>query len=541
MDKLIIVVAQINLLVGDIKGNAQRIIEETQLAKQQYNADVVVFPELALSSYPPEDLLLRPGFYHRCEKALETIEQSITDTTVILGYPDKVGTKYFNMAAVIQNGRKIATYAKQELPNYTVFDEVRYFSPGHTPCVFTLKGVNIAVTICEDLWHPKPTQQAVEAGAHIIVSINASPFDRNKARARETMLRERANEAQVPIIYANLIGGQDELVFDGGSMVMTADGERCQQGAYFAEDHLVVEVTTDNIPKVIPKPLPPRLNQNENVYQALSLGVKDYINKNGFPGAIIGLSGGIDSALTLAIAADAIGAERVRVVSMPSPYTAAMSIEDALTQAKNLNVHCDIIEIDTIFESFLNSLAPIFKDRPVDSTEENLQARIRGMLLMSLSNKFGSIVLTTGNKSEMSVGYATLYGDMAGGFAVLKDIPKTLVYELANYRNQLSPVIPERVITRAPSAELAADQLDQDTLPPYPILDEILRLYIEEDRDPTTMYSDHLDKATVDKVITMINRNEYKRRQAPVGIRTTQRAFGKDRRYPITSGYTKNL
>lgn len=541
MEKLIIVVAQINLLVGDIKGNAERIIVETQKAKKKWKADIVVFPELALSSYPPEDLLLRPGFYTRCEKALEEIEKSSDETIIVLGYPNKVGMKYFNMAAVIQNGHKIATYAKQDLPNYTVFDEMRYFSPGNSPCVFNVKNTNVAVTICEDSWHHGPTQQAVEAGAQIIISINASPFDRNKARARENMLIERTSEAGVPIIYANLVGGQDELVFDGGSMVVNERAERCQQGAYFKEDHMVVEVECDAHIKVIAKELPPRLTPEENLYGALTLGVRDYIDKNNFPGAIIGLSGGIDSALTLAIAVDAIGADRVHAMHLPSRYTLDMSVEDAKKQAETMKVQYNTISIESIFKTYLESLAPIFKGYEVDTTEENIQARIRGMLLMALSNKFGSIVLTTGNKSEMSVGYATLYGDMAGGFGVLKDIPKTFVYKLAEYRNTISTVIPERVITRPPTAELAEGQQDQDSLPPYPILDEILYYYIEEDRDPTTIYSDKLPKEVVDKVVAMVNRNEYKRRQAPIGIRTTQRAFGKDRRYPITSGYTKNI
>lgn len=541
MDILKIVVAQINLLVGDIQGNGQRIIDESKRAFEEMHADVVVFPELALSSYPPEDLLFRPGFYARCKKAIENIQNKNINTTIIFGYPDKVGKKYFNKALVMTNGNIIKTYAKQDLPNYTVFDEKRYFSPGDSPCIFEVKNIKIALLICEDLWCEGPTQQAVEADAQLMVCINASPFDRNKARVRENLLRKRAIMANIPIIYGNLVGGQDELVFDGGSMVVNQQGQRVQQAKYYEEDFMLVEIKCHLVPRVITKKLPPRLSEEENIYNALTLGVHDYINKNNFPGAIVGLSGGIDSALTLAIAVDSIGSERMRAVSMPSRYTANISVEDARKEAETLGVQFDIIEIEPIFNAFLESLLPLFTGKKRDATEENIQARIRGMLLMALSNKFGSIVLTTGNKSEMSVGYTTLYGDMAGGFGVLKDIPKTMVYRLAHYRNMISPVIPQRVLERAPSAELAEGQTDQDTLPPYPILDEILYLYIEKDEDPLNIYSKHLDKKTVDKVVTMVNRNEYKRRQAPIGIRTTERAFGKDRRYPITSGYSKNI
>lgn len=540
MEKLKIVFAQINLLVGDINGNANRIIEESKRAVSEYNADIVAFPELSLTGYPPEDLLFRPGFYSRCHKALLKIQSEKINATLIVGYPDKVGEKYFNKAAVIQDGKIALTYAKQDLPNYTVFDEKRYFSPGNRPCVFEVKNTKIGLIICEDLWHPKPTQDAIENDAQILLVINASPFDRNKARSRENLLIKRSTMAEIPIIYGNLLGGQDELVFDGGSMVVS-NGERVQQAAYYQEELMVVEFETNATPKIIPKKLPPRLSEEENIYNALILGVKDYINKNQFPEAIIGLSGGIDSALTLAVAVDAIGADRIRVLLMPSRFTSDMSMKDAKKQAETLGVRYDVIDIEPIFNTFLSSLDPLFKGKKPDTTEENIQARIRGMLLMAMSNKFGSIVLTTGNKSEMSVGYATLYGDMAGGFAVLKDIPKTLVYRLAQYRNMISPNIPNRVLERAPSAELAKDQKDQDSLPPYPILDEILYLYIEKDKDPAHIYSEKLHKDVVNKIVTMVNRNEYKRRQAPIGIRTTERAFGKDRRYPITSGYAENI
>ena len=537
-----IVVAQVNLLVGDIMGNAKRIITETQRATQQFKADLVVFPELALCSYPPEDLVFRSDFLQTCQLALQKIAQATRETAIIIGYPQKIhGDKtdcIYNQAAVIQNGEILAVYLKQELPNYMVFDEKRYFHPGGSPCVFTFKGIKIGLLICEDLWFPGPIQQARHAGAEMIISINASPFDRNKARARETMLVERVHETHIPIVYANLIGGQDELVFDGGSMVVNQHGQRCQQAGYFIEELMPIniEINNGNI-EIISQKLPPYLSEEENVYRALVLGVRDYVRKNNFPGVVLGISGGIDSALTLAISSDAIGAENIEAVSMPSRYTSLMSKEDAIHQTDFLGVHLTTIDIEPIFQTFLESVKQTLPYFPADSTEENLQARIRGTLLMAISNKKGSLVLTTGNKSEMSVGYATLYGDMAGGFGVLKDVPKTMVYRLAQYRNQISPVIPIRVIERPPTAELAAGQLDQDTLPPYPILDEILLRYIEQDQSPETIYTAGIEKKVVDAVIKMINRNEYKRRQAPIGIRTTQRAFGKDRRYPITSGW----
>lgn len=541
MNKLTIVVAQINLLVGDINNNTQRIIREARQAKQQQDADIVLFPELAVCGYPPEDLLLRPGFYRRCQEALETIVDAAIDTVLVVGYPETDGTHYYNRLAVIDRGKIIATYTKQALPNYTVFDEMRYFTPGDQPCVVKINGIQVGFVICEDLWHADAANQSAKAGAQILLSPNASPYDRNKVRSREMTLTQRVTETGVPIVYANLVGGQDELVFDGGSMVINADGERCQQAAYFKEDHMVVEVIGKKALQILSQPLPKRFSEEETIYQALVLGVRDYIEKNHFPGAVLGLSGGIDSALTLAIAVDALGADRVQTLMMPTRYTADMSVDDAQQQAEIMGVQHRVIAIEKIFSQFLSDLAPIFNDLPVDTTEENLQARIRGMLLMAVSNKTGSIVLTTGNKSEMSVGYATLYGDMAGGFCVLKDIPKTLVYRLAKYRNQRELVIPERVIEREPSAELRDNQKDQDSLPPYPVLDEILRLYIEEDADPVNICAAGLDKATVEKVVQLVDRNEYKRRQAPIGIRTTERAFGKDRRYPITSGYSRNL
>lgn len=540
--RLKIVAAQINVVVGDINNNTQLIIDAARHAIEEHHADIVVFPELVVSGYPPEDLLLRPGYIKRCHEAVDRICAENLPTCLILGYPALENGNRYNRVAVIQHGDITHTYDKQLLPNYTVFDEVRYFTPGDKPCVFEMNGINIGVIICEDTWFKAPSAQAKAYGAELIISPNASPYDRSKACARENMLRERTSEIHCPIIYTNLIGGQDELVFDGGSMVLNAKGERTHQGAYFKEDLMAIDIVKNNNKvDVVATELPPRLSAQESLYSALVLGVKDYINKNNFPGALIGLSGGIDSALTLAMTVDAIGAERVHGVLMPSEYTAQMSNDDAVEEATTLNVKHDIIPIKSLYDEFKSSLQTQFADTQRDVTEENLQARVRGTLLMALSNKFGSIVLTTGNKSELAVGYATLYGDMAGGFSVLKDIPKTLVYKLAEYRNSISPVIPERVITRAPSAELSPDQTDQDTLPPYPLLDEILRQYIELDYDPTDIYSDSLPKEMVDRVILMVNRNEYKRRQAAVGIRTTTRAFGKDRRYPITSGYSRNL
>lgn len=541
MKKLIIVGAQINLFVGDIEGNTKYIIDTANRAYREHKADLVIFPELAITSYPPEDLLFRPGLYRRVHQALQKIADAVKHTTVIVGYPDNINGKRYNKAAIIAEGKILATYAKQKLPNYHVFDEKRYFTPAHESCVLKIKEVNIGILICEDLWFKEPPQQSIHAGAQILICINASPFAQDKAHARHDLLVKQS-ALKVPIIYLNLIGGQDELVFDGGSMVMDQQGEIVQQAAYCQEALLVVEFDIEHGLNILTKqPLPPELLDEEKIYRVLVLGVRDYINKNRFPGAIIGLSGGIDSALTLAIAVDAIGAENVAAVMMPSRYTSTMSLEDAHIEAKALNVHYSIIDIEPIFKAFLNSLAGEFASLPTDTTEENLQARIRGTLLMSISNKKGAIVLTTGNKSEMAVGYATLYGDMAGGFAVIKDVYKTMVYRLCKYRNTISPIIPNRVLARAPSAELATHQTDQDVLPPYHVLDEILERYIGKDEDSAAIAAAGFDIELVKKVVHMINRNEYKRRQAPVGIRITERAFGKDRRYPITSGFTKDI
>ncbi|MCH9770254.1 MAG: NAD+ synthase [Gammaproteobacteria bacterium] len=541
MKKLNIVAAQINPTVGDLKANAKLIIKTAEHARDKLNADIILFPELALSGYPPEDLLFRRGFYARAEKALQEVLTAVNDVAMIIGYPACEKDQFYNRAAFIDKGKIIATYDKRDLPNYTVFDEKRYFTPGKKDCVVDYKGLKIGIVICEDIWYPKCSASTVKAGAQIILSPNASPYDFKKVRARETMLIERAHEVNVPLVYCNLVGGQDELVFDGGSMVVSAEGERVQQAAYYKEDYMAIEVTLEKPIKITPQTLPPHLTSEENIYKTLVLGCHDYVKKNQFKGVIIGLSGGIDSALTLAIASDALGAKNVTAVMMPSRYTAKMSIEDAEAQAKKLGVNYQTIDIEPIFKTYLTALKPLFQDKDSDKTEENIQSRIRGNLLMALSNKFGDMVLCTGNRSEYAVGYATLYGDMAGGFALLKDIPKTLVYKLVEYRNSTNEVIPARVIEREPSAELAENQRDQDTLPAYKILDDILELYINEDKSPEEIYQAGFDKKIVSQIIKLINLNEYKRRQSPVGIRITQSAFGKDRRYPITSGYWRNI
>jgi len=531
--------AQINPLVGDIDGNVQRILEACTRARDALHADVVVFPELALSGYPPEDLLLRPGFHLAALHGLERIRKAVHGIDVIVGYPHHAVGGLYNAASLLRDGLVVASYHKQHLPNYSVFDEKRYFAAGTTPCVVDVKGVPVGLTICEDIWSPAPANQAAAAGARLIININASPFHIDKGRERETEVRERVQETGLPVIYVNQVGGQDELVFDGESFVMDADGVLTQRMVAFEEAMEVVELAVHEarVRPLIEAVLSPPLSREQSAYQALVLGVRDYIDKNRFRGVVIGLSGGIDSALTLAIAVDAVGAERVEAVLMPSRYTADMSLEDAAAEAKTLGVEYSVISIELLFEAFLTALQDEFSGLPVDTTEENIQARCRGVVLMAISNKKRKIVLTTGNKSEMAVGYATLYGDMAGGFDVLKDVPKTLVYRLADYRNTVSPVIPQRVIDRPPSAELAADQCDSDSLPDYDILDPILEMYVEQDRDAEEIVAAGFEREVVEQVIRLVDRNEYKRRQAPPGVRITRRAFGRDRRYPITSGY----
>ncbi|MGB6976930.1 MAG: NAD+ synthase [Gammaproteobacteria bacterium] len=537
-----VVLAQIDLLVGDIEGNADKIIAQSRRARDQFKADLVVFPELSLTSYPPEDLLLRPALYQRVNAALQKLQDNLKDIDVIIGYPAQTPEGfYYNKASLIHKGAIAVSYCKQILPNYSVFDEKRYFKPGHRPCVTTIKGIPVAITICEDMWHHRPMLEAAQAGAKLMISINASPFDHCKPLAREQKMAQRVKEGNMPLIYVNLVGAQDELVFDGGSMVLNAQGEVCYSAGFYKEKLLPVDIVFDGVVHVPPNRVLPIPSEEERVYKALVLGVSDYIHKNNFPGALVGLSGGIDSALTLAIAVDAIGSNHVEAVLMPSRYTSEMSITDAKAVAEALGVKYRIISIETVFQAFLETLAPEFAGLPEDTTEENLQSRCRGTLLMAISNKLGSIVLATGNKSEMSVGYATLYGDMVGGFGVLKDVFKTWVYRLANYRNHISAVIPQQIIERAPSAELKANQTDQDMLPPYPILDAILERYIEQDQSPEDIIAAGFNKEIVLKITRMVDHNEYKRRQAPTGVRITQRAFGRDRRYPITSGFNRYL
>jgi len=529
--------AQFNFTVGDFTGNAEIILTAARDAIAG-GARLLITPELALAGYPPEDLLLRDDFYQACDYALRHIASQKLDIALLVGHPHQIGGKRYNAASLLRNGHIEATYLKHILPNHSVFDEERYFSKGTAPLVFELEGVDFGVVICADVWEQEPAMLSKNAGASVLLALNASPYHMEKQHTRHQVMRQRNAETGMASIYVNLVGGQDELVFDGASFVVNRFGQIMHQLPAFTEILSFIELDVAGSAATIkPGTITPQLPLEASVYGALCLGVKDYIDKNHFPGVVLGLSGGIDSALTLAIAVDALGAERVRAVMMPSPYTAEISLQDAREMALILNVDYSEIPIQTTFEGFMQALGNDFKDLPFDLAEENLQARIRGTLLMALSNKFGSLVLTTGNKSEMGVGYSTLYGDMAGGFAVLKDVPKTLVYRLADYRNKLSPIIPQRIITRAPSAELRADQTDQDSLPAYAILDAIMEMYVEYDQSPADIIDAGFDKEDVRRVVTLIDRNEYKRRQAPVGVRITHRGFGKDRRYPITSGY----
>ena len=532
-----IAIAQINCTVGDLNGNAAKIRDFAERAKAQ-GATLMLTPELALCGYPPEDLLLRAGFLASCRDTLYTLATQISGITLVVGHPDEVsdGVKVqrYNAASVLRDGRVEMTYHKHSLPNHSVFDELRYFTAGSAPCVFEQEGVCFGINICADIWEPAPARQALESGAQVLLALNASPYHIHKQATRHWAVAERIRETGIPMLYANMIGGQDELVFDGMGFAMNHDGELVLQLPAFEETLGVVELAGQAL---VPATIAPEPELEAAVYQALTLAVRDYTDKNGFKRVELGLSGGIDSALTLAIAVDALGHDRVRAVMMPSEFTANISLEDARQMARDLQVRYSEIAIKPIYDAFLNSLADEFEKLPFDTAEENIQARIRGTLLMALSNKYGTLVLTTGNKSEMAVGYATLYGDMAGGFAVLKDIPKTLVYRLVAYRNGLAPVIPQRVITRAPSAELRAEQTDQDSLPPYEILDAIMEAYVEHDLCPHDIMALGYSENDVRRVVHLIDRNEYKRRQAPLGVRVTQRGFGKDRRYPITSKY----
>lgn len=532
-----ITAAQINSTVGDIAGNAKKIIASCLQARDVQHADLIIFPEMSITGYPPEDLLLRTDLYLEINQALDDIKRQTQNIAVIVGYPIRKEQEIYNSAALISDGQIVITYSKHQLPNYGVFDEKRYFTPGTEPAVTSVKGVKIGITICEDLWFPMQIQEAKAAGAELVISINASPFDMYKPFLREKTIGNRAREAALPIVYVNCVGGQDELVFDGGSMVFNKDGEVTQRADFLVEDLMSIDFKIDK--KLIPlaKEVLPISNIEDRVYKALVLGIRDYIEKNNFKGVIIGLSGGIDSVLTLAIAVDALSKDKVETIYMPSRYSSKLSEEVAEQCSQTLGVKYRSISIEPIFQAFLDSLKDEFAGMPQDATEENLQARCRGTLLMAMSNKKKLIVLSTGNKSEMSVGYATLYGDMVGGFCALKDVPKTLVYRLANYRNNISPAIPQNAIDRPPSAELAKDQKDEDSLPPYPILDAILERYVEHDQSPEEIVKAGFNEETVVRVITMVDRNEYKRRQAPPGVRVTARAFGRDRRYPITSKF----
>jgi NAD+ synthetase len=532
--RVVVALAQINCTVGDLQGNAGRILDYAGRARER-GADIVLTPELSLCGYPPEDLLLRDGFYADCRRELEALAAKIQGIAAVVGFPELAGDgKRYNAAAVIRDGRIVATARKHDLPNYEVFDEKRYFTAWNEPCILEVKGVRFGLTICEDVWWPEAPAMAKAAGAQVILSINASPYHKRKQPTRHKVFREWIRASHLPMVYVNLVGGQDELVFDGASCVLDGEGNVVQQAPFFEESlALAVFEGAKPLPGAISKELSPEAE----VYQALVVGTRDYLGKNGFPGALLGLSGGVDSALTLAVACDALGPDRVRAVMMPTQYTAQMSLDDAKEMARRVGVRYDVIPIKPVFDSFLGTLAKEFEGRAPDLTEENLQARIRGTILMALSNKFGSIVLTTGNKSEMAVGYSTLYGDMAGGYAVIKDLAKTLVWDVTRYRNTVSDIIPENIITRPPSAELRDNQTDQDSLPPYEVLDAIMEGYMELNRSPAEIVAQGYAPADVQRVVGLIKRSEYKRRQSPPGVRITFRGFGKDWRYPITSKY----
>ncbi|MCK9507256.1 MAG: NAD+ synthase [Pigmentiphaga sp.] len=534
-----VALAQLNCTVGDLTGNAQKILNAAAQAFEQ-GARIVVSPELSLTGYPPEDLLLRPAFLAEVDRVLARLRQDLArfpGLHVIVGVPRQVGHDCFNMAVVLADGQEAAAYAKQELPNYGVFDEPRYFTPGQHAVTFTVGQVCFGLALCEDVWFARTPQAAQQAGAQCLLVPNASPFEMAKHAQRAASLAQTVcADSKMALLYTNLVGGQDELVFDGGSFAMEADGTVKALAKAFQEDLLMVEVDASG--RILGRRETP-LSEEAEVYQALSLGVADYVKKNGFPGVLLGLSGGIDSALVLAIAVDALGADKVRAVMMPSRYTADISAIDARDMAQRLGVRYDEIAIASLAEAFDASLADTFAGLPADVAEENIQARIRGTLLMALSNKFGPLVLTTGNKSELTTGYCTLYGDMAGGFAVLKDLVKTWVYRLSRWRNTLSPVIPERIITRPPSAELRPDQTDQDSLPPYELLDDIVQRYVERGQSQQEIIAAGLPADEVRRIIKLLRINEYKRRQAPVGVRVSPCAFGRDWRYPITNRFTE--
>nr|WP_297460475.1 NAD+ synthase [uncultured Halomonas sp.] len=539
MQDLTLVMAQLDPLVGDIPGNAERAIETVREARIEHKADIVVLPELFLTGYPPEDLLLRASMETRLETARQRMAKKVArDVMVIIGYPGRRDGGYYNLAGVLYNGEWLGEYAKQVLPNYQVFDEHRYFTPGDRPLVIEHRGARLGILVCEDLWEGRPVRQAREASADILVTLNASPYHQNKPAERLALFAERAREAECPLVYVNQIGGQDELVFDGGSLVVDAKGELCVRAPHWQVGLMPVSfIHADG--RWVPQAgeCEPLAKAEDNLYCALVTGLRDYVNKSGFKGVVLGLSGGIDSALSLAIAVDALGSDRVQAVMMPYHYTADISQQDAAEQARLLGVHYEVMPIAPMVEAFTETLAESFAGTEPDTTEENLQSRCRGVLLMAISNKKGLMVLTTGNKSEMAVGYATLYGDMVGGYNALKDVYKTWVYRLAKWRNTQDSAIPERVISRPPSAELAPDQQDSDSLPDYDTLDAILERYIEGDMSAEAIIDDGFAKEDVYRVVKLVDRSEYKRRQAPVGVRVTSRGFGRDRRYPIVNGW----
>ena len=541
-----VALAQINSRVGDLAGNTQRIVDAAHRA-QAMGAAVMVTPELALTGYPPEDLLLRPAFLAACDQALGGLAEqlkSIAELTVVVGHPRAREQHTFNAATVLRYGKVIGSYGKLELPNYAVFDEQRYFVPDGAPCIFEVNGVRLAVNICEDIWASRAPAMAKAAGANLLLVLNASPFHLDKLLERQDVVRANASRLGLPVAFCNLVGGQDELVFDGGSFVLDAKGNLIARAPQFQEDLLVVDFFEGAVLEGEGKnAIAAELSVEQQAYQALVLGTRDYVHKNGFKGAVIGLSGGVDSALVTAIAADALGPAHVRAVIMPSPFTAAMSIEDATACAQALGVQADTISITALYEAFKSSLAGVFAGLAEDVTEENLQARIRGTLLMAISNKTNALVLVTSNKSEAAVGYSTLYGDMAGGFAVIKDLVKGMVYRLCHERNRvaaqqgLGDVIPQRILSRAPSAELRPDQTDQDSLPPYDALDDMLVRFVEHGETRSDLIAAGHGPEEVDRVLRLIRNSEYKRRQAAPGVRITRRAFGRDWRYPVTNRF----
>ena len=536
-----IALAQFSPHIGNIEANAQKMLDQINEAKKQ-KADLIVFPELSTVGYPAEDLLLRPSLAKRTQKAFELLSQ-VKDMVVVFGFVNQTedGQRY-NAAAVMKDGQVLGIYNKQNLPNYGVFDEKRYFSEGQQHLVFEYLGHKFGVLICEDAWSLNTVHQLSQLNVETVLVLNASPYEVGKPQHRLTTMGELAKQLHINLVYTNQVCGQDDLIFDGTSFVINQDGTTALQAPSFKEDLYYAEYAAEQKAFKVTT-ISPVLDTMAEIYQGLVLATRDYIQRSGFAGVILGLSGGIDSALTLAIAVDAIGADKVQAVMMPYSYTAQISIEDAAAQAKNMGVTFGIAEINPVVNSFMHTLYPFFGNSPADATEENLQARARGTLLMALSNKFGNLVLSTGNKSELAVGYCTLYGDMAGGYAVLKDVYKTIVFELAKYRNSLSdtPVIPERVITRPPSAELRPDQKDQDSLPPYDILDAILYAYIEEDMSQDDIIAKGFDAEVVAKVIRLVDFNEYKRRQGAIGPRISSRAFSRERRYPIVNGWAPGV